>query len=134
MQPRALVSILAIFLGAMTTQLALSQGIAVKDTDRTADEWIALGETVHGGFGSHIALGIRIGQEALQRLGAKRREVDVKVTEGSNSPCACIADALMIATSASPGQKTLSVLPKSADASYMTVIEIRNRASGSTLT
>lgn len=68
MQPRALVSILSFFPGAMTTQLALSQGMAVKDTDRTADEWIALGETVHGGFGSHIALGIRIGQAALQRL------------------------------------------------------------------
>ncbi len=98
--------------------------------DRTPEEWIAMGETVHGGFGSHIALGIRIGQDALQRLGAKRREVGVTVTEGKNAPCACVADGVILATSASPGQKTLLVAPKSEDATYMAVIDIKNSRTG----
>jgi formylmethanofuran dehydrogenase subunit E len=101
--------------------------------DRTPDEWIAMGETVHGGFGSHIALGIRIGQDALQRLGAKRREVSVAVTEGKNAPCACVADGVILATSASPGQKTLVVAPKSEDAMHMAVIDIKHSKTGKTI-
>ncbi len=98
--------------------------------DRTPQEWIAMGETVHGGFGSHIALGIRIGQDALQRLGAQRREVTVTVTEGKNAPCACVADGVILATSASPGQKTLVVAPKSDDAAYMAMVDIKNIRTG----
>ncbi|MGB4115092.1 MAG: FmdE family protein [Polaromonas sp.] len=113
---------------------AQAHDISAKDTDRSPDEWIALGETVHGGFGSHIALGIRIGQDALHRLNAKRREVDVSVTEGKNAPCACVADGLVVATSASPGQKTLTVNAKSQDAAYLAVIEVKNRATGATAT
>ena len=33
----------------------------------TPDEWIALGTRVHGGFGSFIPVGIRIGLDALRR-------------------------------------------------------------------
>ncbi len=125
-------SILALILGISTSVASTAQNLAV-NSDRTHDEWIALGEAVHGGFGSHIALGIRIGQDALQRLGAKRREVNVKVTEGKNSPCACVADGIMIATSASPGQKSLVVAPKTEDATYMTMIEVTHKANGATV-
>jgi hypothetical protein len=38
---------------------------------------MALGARVHGGFGSFIPVGIRIGLNALRRLGAKPREVTV---------------------------------------------------------
>jgi hypothetical protein len=35
---------------------------------QTPHDWIKLGERVHGGFGAFIPVGIRIGQDALQRL------------------------------------------------------------------
>ena len=116
------------------TFTAAAHDLGAKQTDRNIDEWIALGETVHGGFGSHIALGIRIGQDALHRLNSKRREVDVAVTEGKNAPCACVADGLMVATSASPGQKTLTVNAKSQDDNYMALIEVKNRSTGQVVT
>ena len=105
-----------------------------QESARSPTEWIALGETVHGGFGSHIALGIRIGEDALKRLGAQRREVDVWVTEGKDAPCACVTDGVMVATSASPGQRTLTLAPKSTDASFMAMIEVRNRKTGTAAT
>lgn len=101
---------------------------------RTPAEWISLGETVHGGFGSHIALGIRIGEDALKRLGAQPREVDVLVTEGKDAPCACVTDGVLIATSASPGQRTLTLAPKSTDASFMAMVEVRHRKTGAAVT
>ena len=94
-----------------------------------ADDWVTWGEVVHGGFGSHIALGIRIGQDALKRLGAQRRDVEVTVTEGAGSPCACVADGITLATAASAGQRSLIVAPKSSDESYMLLIEVRKKKS-----
>lgn len=41
------------------------------------DEWVRLGERVHGGFGTYVALGIRIGLDAMKRLEAKPRDLDV---------------------------------------------------------
>ena len=123
-------SVVLVFCSTFFALAAKAHEIGVKDTDRTPDEWVALGETVHGGFGSHIALGIRIGQDALHRLNAKRRDIDVTVTEGKNAPCACVADGLMVATSASPGQKTLTVNPKSQDAGYLALIEVKSRSTG----
>ena len=101
--------------------------------ERSPESWIALGEAVHGGFGSHIALGILIGQDALRRLGAGRREVVVTVTEGKNAPCACLADGVMVATSASPGQRTLTVAPRSDDAGFMALVDVRSGKSGRTV-
>ena len=46
----------------------------------TPDEWIALGARVHGGFGSFIPVGIRIGLNALASLNATPREVTVATT------------------------------------------------------
>lgn len=127
--PRHLIVIASLALFVLAAQ---AHDISAKNTDRSAGEWIALGETVHGGFGSHIALGIRIGQDALHRLNARRRDVDVSVTEGKNAPCACVADGVMVATSASPGQKTLTVNAKSQDTGYLVVIEVKNRTTGAT--
>lgn len=95
----------------------------------SAQDWVTWGEVVHGGFGSHIALGIRIGQDALKRLDAKRRDVEVIVTEGRLAPCACVADGLTVVTAASAGQRSLSVLPKSTDESFMALIEVRKKKS-----
>ena len=33
----------------------------------TPDEWVALGTRVHGGFGAFIPLGIKIGEDAVER-------------------------------------------------------------------
>jgi formylmethanofuran dehydrogenase subunit E len=98
-----------------------------------ADDWIEWGTVVHGGFGSHIALGIRIGEDALQRLNARRRELEVVVTEGAQAPCACVADGVAIATSASAGQRNLNVLPKSSDASFLAIVDIRTKDKGGSL-
>lgn len=125
-----------LFMIAATAGLCL--GVATssyaQESARSPAEWITLGETVHGGFGSHIALGIRIGEDALRRLGAKPREVDVLVTEGKDAPCACVTDGLLVATSASPGQRSLTLAPKSADASFMAMVEVRKRTTGAAVT
>lgn len=107
---------------------------AAHHSARDAATWITLGEAVHGGFGSYIALGIRIGEDALIRLGAQRREVEVFVTEGKEAPCACVADGVMLATSSSPGQRSLTVMPKSTDGSFMALVEVRNRKSNASVT
>jgi formylmethanofuran dehydrogenase subunit E len=96
-------------------------------------QWVEWGTVVHGGFGSHIALGVRIGEDALQRLKLQRRELQVVVTEGAAAPCACVADGLTIATSASAGQRSLLVLPKSADTSFLALIEVQPRNGGERL-
>ena len=62
----------------------------------TPDEWVALGTRVHGGFGALIPLGIRIGQDAVERLKAKPRELAVVYYDSDASPCACLAHNLHI--------------------------------------
>lgn len=54
-------------------QLALQQSRSTE----TPDQWVELGRRVHGGFGSYIALGIRIGLDAMQRLNVTPRTLDV---------------------------------------------------------
>lgn len=76
----------------------------------TSEEWIALGKRIHGGFGSYIALGIRIGLDARQKLNAGPRELDVTYIDGESAPCACVADGLLISTDATPGQNSLRIL------------------------
>jgi hypothetical protein len=43
----------------------------------TPEEWVKLGARVHGGFGAFIPVGIRIGEDAMQRLNARPRELAV---------------------------------------------------------
>ena len=96
----------------------------------TEAEWIALGTRIHGGFGPFIPMGIRIGLDAKARLGAEPREMIVIFYSGEKSPCPCIADGIMLATQASPGQGTLLVSPEKASPGMLAVAVIRNRKTG----
>jgi formylmethanofuran dehydrogenase subunit E len=93
----------------------------------TKQEWITLGARVHGGFGPFIPVGIRIGLDAMQRLKADRHDVTVLYYDAGLPPCPCVADGVMIATQATPGQKTLVMSPEKAPPEYMAVIIIKNR-------
>jgi formylmethanofuran dehydrogenase subunit E len=113
--------------------LALLAGMGIAATTALAeapDEWIALGTRVHGGFGSFIPVGIRIGLDALQRLDAKPRGVTVIYYDSDKAPCACIADGVAIATVATVGQRTLQIAPDKAPAGAMAVIVVRNKQTG----
>jgi hypothetical protein len=58
--------------------LAAVNGLTTAARSESPDEWITLGARVHGGFGTFIPVGIRIGLDALQRLNAKAREMFVQ--------------------------------------------------------
>jgi FmdE, Molybdenum formylmethanofuran dehydrogenase operon len=73
------------------------------------DHFIRLGEAVHGGFGPLIALGIRIGDDAMKTLDAGPRQLDVTYYAGPEAPCPCVVDGIMLVTASSPGQGTLRV-------------------------
>ncbi|HUL67291.1 MAG TPA: formylmethanofuran dehydrogenase subunit E family protein [Burkholderiaceae bacterium] len=94
------------------------------------DDLVALGTRIHGAFGSYLALGIRIGDEALPRLQAARTEVDVTVIDGPTTPCPCIADGLMIATGATPGRGTLRVAETKAPAGTFGIVMISRLKDG----
>jgi hypothetical protein len=100
---------------------------------QTPEEWIAVGTQVHGGFGTYIALGIRIGRDALEVLQAKPREVDVTLHSGPKAPCPCLADGVMVATSASPGQGTLRIAAEPAAEDQLGAVVIRHRRDGRTV-
>jgi formylmethanofuran dehydrogenase subunit E len=99
----------------------------------TKDEWITLGARIHGAFGPFIPVGIRIGLDAKDRLKAEPRGLTVTYYTGSKPPCPCIADGVMIATQASPGQGTLVISPEKAPEGLMAVIVIKNRKTGEAL-
>jgi len=96
----------------------------------TPDEWVKLGARVHGGFGSFIPLGIKIGLDAVNRLNAKPRELTVLYYDSDKSPCACFADGIGIATYASVGQRTLKIASEKAPDGTAAVIIIRPRQGG----
>src|SRR5215469_10317819 len=80
----------------------------------TPTEWIELGARVHGAFGAFIPIGIRIGLDAKERIKADPRGLAVTYYTGEKAPCPCIADGVMLATNASPGQGTLVIAPEKA--------------------
>ena len=96
----------------------------------TPDEWIALGTRVHGGFGSFIPLGIKIGLDATERLKLRPRELAVTYYDGAQSPCACFADGIAIATLASVGQRSLAIAPEKAPPGLAAIAVIRPKAGG----
>jgi formylmethanofuran dehydrogenase subunit E len=96
----------------------------------TKDEWITLGARIHGAFGPFIPVGIRIGLDAADKLQADPRGLAVTYYNGAKPPCPCVADGVMIATGASPGQGTLQISPEKAPDGMMAVIVIRNRKTG----
>jgi hypothetical protein len=82
----------------------------IRDTPAAErDMLISLGARIHGGFGSLIAVGIRIGDDARQQLQAAPRDLVVTYYSGKQAPCPCVADGVMIATSTSPGQRSMQV-------------------------
>ena len=82
-------------------------GCAATARAETPDEWIKLLTRVHGGFGSFLPVGIRIGEDAMKRLDAKPRELSVVFYQGEGTPCPCAADGVSLAVYASAGQGTL---------------------------
>jgi formylmethanofuran dehydrogenase subunit E len=102
---------------------------AVSHAD-TREEWITLGARIHGAFGPFIPVGIRIGLDAAEKLKADPRGLSVVYYSGTKPPCPCVADGVMIATQASPGQGTLQISPDKAPDGAMAVIVIRNRKTG----
>jgi formylmethanofuran dehydrogenase subunit E len=94
------------------------------------EEWISLGARIHGAFGPFIPVGIRIGLDAVNKLKAEPRGLTVTYYHGTKPPCPCVADGMMIAMQASPGQGTLQISPDKAPDGAMAVIVIKNRKSG----
>lgn len=96
----------------------------------TPEEWVSLGTRVHGGFGSFIPVGIRIGTDAMERLKAQPRELAVVYSSGEGVPCPCSADGVMLAVSASPGQGSLQITAEKSPPGTFAVVVIRPRKGG----
>src|SRR2546430_8560484 len=96
----------------------------------TPTEWIELGARVHGAFGAFIPIGIRIGLDAKERIKAEPRGLSVTYYTGEKAPCPCIADGVMLATNASPGQGTLVIAPEKAPAGTLAMVIVRDRKTG----
>jgi hypothetical protein len=96
----------------------------------TPEEWVKLGARVHGGFGSFIPVGIRIGEDAMKRLDAKPRELSVVFHQGEGVPCPCSIDGVMLAIGASPGQGTAQVAAEKSPPGTFAVVLIRPRKGG----
>ena len=96
----------------------------------TPEQWVKLLTRVHGGFGSFLPVGIRIGEDAMKRLNAKPRELSVVFYQGEGVPCPCPADGVMLAVGASPGQGTLQVAAEKSPPGTFAVVVIRPRKGG----
>src|SRR5262245_65360863 len=96
----------------------------------TPDEWIKLLTRVHGGFGSFLPVGIRIGEDAMKRLDAKPRELSVVFYQGEGTPCPCAADGVSLAVYASAGQGTLQIATEKSSPGTFAVVVIRPRKGG----
>src|SRR5271154_1977995 len=110
--------------------LALALLMPAAGHAETREEWITLGARIHGAFGPFIPVGIRIGLDAVDKLKADPRGLTVTYYNGAKPPCPCVADGVMIATQASPGQGTLQISPEKAPDGDMAVIVIKNRKTG----
>ena len=94
--------------------------------------WVQLLTRVHGGFGSFLPVGIRIGEDAMKRLDAKPRELTVLFYQGEGTPCPCSADGVMLAAYASPGQGTLQIALEKSPPGTFAVVIIKPRKGGAT--
>jgi formylmethanofuran dehydrogenase subunit E len=104
--------------------------LSVPAQAETPAQWIELGARVHGAFGAFIPIGIRIGLDAKERIKTDPRGLTVTYYTGEKAPCPCIADGVMLATDASPGQGTLAIAPEKAPAGILAVVIVRNRKTG----
>ena len=96
----------------------------------TPQEWVTLLTRVHGGFGSFLPVGIRIGEDAMKRLDAKPRELSVTFYQGEGTPCPCAADGVSLAVYASPGQGSLQIAAEKSPPGTFAVVIIRPRKGG----
>jgi formylmethanofuran dehydrogenase subunit E len=96
----------------------------------TPEEWVTLLTRVHGGFGSFLPVGIRIGEDAMKRLNAKPRELMVTFYQGEGTPCPCSADGISLAVYASAGQGTLHIAPEKSPPGTFAVAVIKPRKGG----
>jgi formylmethanofuran dehydrogenase subunit E len=96
----------------------------------TPGEWVKLGARVHGGFGSFIPVGIRIGEDAMKRLNAQPRELTVTYYSGQGVPCPCSVDGVMLAVGASPGQGSVQIAAEKSPPGTFAVVMIRPRKGG----
>lgn len=110
--------------------IALTHLISTSPRAETPDEWVKLGARVHGGFGAFIPVGIRIGEDALKRLGAQPRELTVTYYSGEGVPCPCSVDGVMLAVSASPGQGSVQVAAEKSPPGTFAVVVVRPRKGG----
>ena len=115
---RSILSILVLLCGGATVRA------------ETPEEWIRLLNRVHGGFGSFLPVGIRIGEDAMNRLNAKARELTVSFAQGEGTPCPCAADGVMLAVGASPGQGTLQISSEKSPPGTFAVVIIKPRKGG----
>jgi len=117
----------------MSARAALCSAVILLSAPAQAEtpaQWIELGARVHGAFGAFIPIGIRIGLDAKERLKTEPRGLTVTYYTGEKAPCPCIADGVMLATDASPGQGTLAIAPEKAPAGLLAVVIVRNRKTG----
>ncbi len=99
----------------------------------TPEQWVTLLTRVHGGFGSFLPVGIRIGEDAMKRLDAKPRELTVLFYQGPGTPCPCAADGVMLAVYASPGQGTLQIASEKSPPGTFAMVVIKPRKGGAGL-
>ena len=116
-------------LGSVVADRRLRRGASAVRAE-TPEEWVKLLTRVHGGFGSFLPVGIRIGEDAMKRLNAKPRELSVTFYQGEGVPCPCPADGVMLAVGASPGQGTLHVAAEKSPPGTFAVVVIRPRKGG----
>ena len=115
------------------TALVGALTVAVPAHAQSDAQWTEWGARVHGGFGSLIAYGVVIGQDALQRLHAQRRELSVHYVDGPQTPCACVLDGVSVAVSASLGQRTLVLDEQRAEPGVLARIRFTRRDNGATV-
>jgi formylmethanofuran dehydrogenase subunit E len=117
----------------MSARAALCSAIILLSLPAQAEtpaQWIELGARVHGAFGAFIPIGIRIGLDAKERFKTEPRGLTVTYYTGEKAPCPCMADGVMLATDASPGQGTLVIAPEKAPVGVLAVVIVRNRKTG----
>jgi hypothetical protein len=115
---------------ARKTVLCAALLLSLPTQAETPTQWIELGARVHGAFGAFIPIGIRIGLDAKERIKADPRGLTVTYYSGEKAPCPCIADGVMLATNASPGQGTVVIAREKAPPEILAVVIVRNRKTG----
>jgi formylmethanofuran dehydrogenase subunit E len=116
--------------GSVERSLRDARGPLPGETD---EDWVTLGTKPHGGFGSYVALGVYIGLDAREQLGAKPRQLEVSFANAANAPCPCLADGLQLATGATVGRGSLTMASEPAPTGAFGVVTVTDPTSRRTL-